>query len=109
MKNVFFMAAFLLLGSFASASNFEESAKIENELQSTLSKTKIDFDTFKQMFDLSEISPQDLVFNFKEISFDFTDSCGNNWEVSYDDQDFTVQEVVDILIAIDPILCILAE
>ena len=75
MKNVFFSVAFMLIGSFAFASNNEvkeSNVSISNE---KVVKT-IDFATFKTMVENQQIK---IV---KKVDFIFYDSCGGAWHVT---------------------------
>lgn len=97
MKNVFFSLAFMLIGSFAFASNNEvkeNNVSISNE---KVVKT-IDFATFKTMVENQQIK---IV---KKVDFIFYDSCGGAWHVTGGDG-WSTGEIMEALLFFDSIVC----
>ena len=88
MKNVFFSLAFMLIGSFAFANNGLSNQKsvISNEIENVKSKV-IDIKTFSEMLKDSNFKIVKIVKIDKMI--EFTDSCGNVWNVYYDSSVYT--------------------
>lgn len=88
MKNVFFSVAFMLIGSFAFANNGSSNQKsvISNEIENVKSKV-IDIKTFSEMLKDSNFKIVKIVKIDKMI--EFTDSCGNVWNVYYDSSVYT--------------------
>ena len=97
MKNVFFSLAFMLIGSFAFASNNEvkeNNVSISNE---KVVKT-IDFATFKTMVENQQIK---IV---KKVDFIFYDFCGGAWHVTGGDG-WSTGEIMEALLFFDSIVC----
>lgn len=104
MKNVFFVLAFMLLGTFAFA-NTEEKTKTSDEVETSIVDNTIDFDTFTQMFDVSDLDADSITLDAIGGSFTHIDSCGNVWTVDY--WGYSFYEVTQILFALDDSLCML--
>ncbi len=89
MKNVLCSLAFMLVGSFAFASNGQLK---ENSftVQSESTVNTIDYSTFKSMVENQQIK---IV---KAVDFVFYDSCGGAWHVTGGDG-WTTMEVMNFL------------
>ena len=97
MKNLVLSLAFMLIGSFAFASNIEVKQEVKEVMEivdnekSTIEKTLI------EKTSIENVNVQQIAQRWH--CFDFNDSCGGSWTVCY--TGYTFAQVVDILWAWD--------
>jgi len=106
MKNVFFILAFMLIGSFTFASNNVVNIDVANDTNTTITENVIDLQTFVKQFDVNEIDFSKIQYDVESGSFPWTDSCGNEWIVEYEGMSFL--DAVNTVFLLDDLLCAIA-